>query len=136
VGRADATGCAARGSSGGSEGFTLVELLIVLLIIGVLLAIAIPSLLGFAGRADQAAARANVAAARPAIEAYYADNGSYNAGMTLAKLKASYAAGLNLSAEPVIIAGTSYCIQSTVGGAAAHMSGPGGPAGITLTGSC
>jgi prepilin-type N-terminal cleavage/methylation domain-containing protein len=122
--------------SGGSAGFTLVELLIVLLIFGVLLAIAVPSLLGFAGRAERAAARANVAAARPAIEAYYMDNGSYNAGMTLAKLKASYAAGLKLSAEPVTIAGSSYCIQSTVGGATAHVTGPAGPGGITLTGSC
>jgi prepilin-type N-terminal cleavage/methylation domain-containing protein len=122
--------------SGSSAGFTLVELLIVLLILGVLLAIAVPSLLGFAGRAERAAARANVAAARPAIEAYYMDNGSYNAGMTLAKLKASYAAGLKLSAEPVTIAGSSYCIQSTVGGATAHVTGPAGPGGITLTGSC
>jgi type IV pilus assembly protein PilE len=124
-----------RADARGSEGFTLVELLVVLLIFGILIAIAVSSLLSFAGRAERASARANVAAARPAIEAYYADNGSYNAGMTLAKLKASYAAGLTLSAEP-ITAGTTYCIQSTVGGATAHMTGPAGPAGITLSGSC
>jgi Tfp pilus assembly protein PilE len=105
------------------------------LIFGVLIAIAVSSLLSFAGRAERASARANVAAARPAIEAYYADNGSYNAGMTLARLKASYAAGIALSAEPTA-AGTTYCIQSTVGGATAHMTGRAGPAGITLSGSC
>ncbi|MEY2433665.1 MAG: type pilus assembly protein PilA [Acidimicrobiaceae bacterium] len=136
VRRADARGAADGESCSGSAGFTLVELLIVLLIIGVLLAIAVPSLLTFAGRAERAAARANVAAARPAIEAYFVDNGSYNAGMSLAKLKASYAAGIKLSAEPIIVSGTTYCIQSTVGGKTAHMTGPAGPGGITMSGSC
>ena len=59
------------------EGFTLIELLVVLVIIAVLLAIAVPSYLGFKERAEKRAAQSNIRAAIPAAEAFYSDNGDY-----------------------------------------------------------
>jgi type IV pilus assembly protein PilA len=68
-------------------GFTLIELLVVIIIIGILLAIAVPSYLGFRDRANNSAAQANVRSAVPAVEAYYSDNGTY-ANMSVGALQA------------------------------------------------
>jgi type IV pilus assembly protein PilA len=104
-------------------GFTLIELLVVIIIIGVLLAIAIPSYLKFRDRANESAAKANVRASIPAIEAYYADNDTY-AGVTLAGLQASYDAGVKNITFGSTLNATTYCVQSTVGQATYNKQGP------------
>ncbi len=114
-------------------GFTLIELLVVLVIIGILLAIAVPSYLGFKDRANKSATKANVRAALPAVEAFYSDNGTY-VGATVTKLKASYDAGISLGTIKSA-SGTAYCAESTtLGGFKAHRTGPAGA--ITITGAC
>ncbi len=117
--------------SGNREGgFTLIELLVVLVILGILLAIAVPSYLGFRDRAQRKAAQSNVRAAIPAAEAYYSDNSHYT-GMTPANLKL-IDAGLKVSVGAAT--STGYCLYNTQGTYLAHVSGPGGQ--VTLTGTC
>ena len=112
----------------GEAGFTLVELLVVVAIVGVLVAIAVPSYLGFGGRAADSSAKANLRAALPSAEAYYVDNGTY-AGMTAGILRSQYDAGL---APGVAIAGTptqsGYCLADSVDGHTWSVAGPGAPA--------
>jgi type IV pilus assembly protein PilA len=105
------------------SGFTLIELLVVLVIIGVLLAIAVPSYLGFKKRAEKSAAQSNVRAAIPAMEAFYSDNGTY-VGATLASLRA-----IDSGLASVTISGlstTAYTISFTQGSCWGSITGPGG----------
>jgi prepilin-type N-terminal cleavage/methylation domain-containing protein len=109
------------------QGFTIVEMIIVLMIIGILTSITVGSYLGARERGERSAAMANVRAVVAPVHAYQFDNGTYE-GMTLAGLKADYDATLEPSlysfGDPSNLTDTSYCVQSTAGGETFRKAGP------------
>ena len=60
------------------KGFTLIELMIVVAIVGILAAIAIPNFLNYQCKAKQAEAKALLGNVRVAQEAYFAENDVYS----------------------------------------------------------
>jgi type IV pilus assembly protein PilA len=120
------------------SGFTLIELLVVLIIIGILLAIAVPSYLGFRDKAQKTAAASDVRESIPAVEAFYSDNGTYagidTSGAASAALK-GYDSGL--SSGLVLFGNASgYCISETNGTHSAKVVGPGGTVNPNDPGVC
>jgi type IV pilus assembly protein PilA len=131
------------------SGFTLIELLVVLIIIGVLLAIAIPSYLGFQKSAQQTASASDVRQAIPDAENYYANNNQDYTGITKALLQASDPGMLvvgvngatngittvatNAAADGTTPAGQEYCISAVQSGQYAGVAGPGGTVVAKLT---
>jgi type IV pilus assembly protein PilA len=109
-----------------SEGFTLIELLVVIVIIGILLAIAIPSYLGFRKQAQDTAGKSNVREAVPSAESFYASNGTYSA-MDFTALQ-GIDSGLSSTVKVVVLnSGANYCLGAPgTSGTNWYFMGPGG----------
>jgi len=66
-------------------GFTLIELLIVIVILGILAAAVVFSVRGIQNRGQAAACKSDISTVQTAVEAHYAQAGSYT-GVTAASL--------------------------------------------------
>src|SRR5579862_1084314 len=64
----------------GEQGFTLIELMVVVLIIAILIAIAIPTFLGARQKAQDRAAQSNLRNALTAVKTAYVDTQDYTTG--------------------------------------------------------
>jgi len=66
------------------DGFTLVELMIVVAIIGILAAIAFPQFANMVAKAEEGVTKGNLGAIRSALSIYYSDNEGMKPGVTSA----------------------------------------------------
>ncbi len=111
------------------KGFTLIELMIVIAIIGILAAIAIPQFSAYRQRSYNSAAQADLRNAATAQEAYYVDFSGYISDPMANLVGSTY--GLYMSAN-VTLTGTggdnSYTMTSTnsKGNKTYSLTGPGG----------
>ncbi len=113
------------------SGFTLIEIAIVVVIIAVLVALAIPAYMGFTGGAQNTATEANVRSAIPAAEKMAGTNGNY-AGINGNALRA-IAAGMPSTIKAVAVnSSNGYCIQDTENSGASYYNYVGGNASAVL----
>jgi prepilin-type N-terminal cleavage/methylation domain-containing protein len=108
------------------KGFTLLELVIVMMILAILMTVGVVSYVGFRDHAHVAVAKSNVRAIMPAIESYNADNRGYD-NMTLDLLKTNYDQAIDLAKYSLSgVTATSFCISSTSAGQTFRKVGPSG----------
>jgi type IV pilus assembly protein PilA len=117
------------------DGFTIIELLIVVIIIGILVSITVPAFMGLQDRANKSAAMTAVRAASSDIEAYYADNGTF-AGISADVLKSDYDETLDTTSLYVHSTGTndvSFIACSVSSGWYGYKLGPAEPTASSST---
>jgi prepilin-type N-terminal cleavage/methylation domain-containing protein len=91
-------------------GFTLVELLVVMLMLTILIAIAVPAFFGQSDKARDAEAKQALGAARTAIELIEREQSSY-AGITAADLEEQEPTLVDVTLEEPITTNNTYTLQ-------------------------
>lgn len=126
-----------------SYAFTIVELLIVIVIIGVLAAITIISYTGITARATTASLQSDLANAKKKLDLYYAENSSYPTALDINKCPSAPKIDTNNCLKPssgsdFIYNGneTSFNLTSSKGSVQYGISNNSGPIAITQPSDC
>jgi prepilin-type N-terminal cleavage/methylation domain-containing protein len=111
----------------GQKGFTLIELMIVIAIIGILAAIAIPQFTAYRQRGFNAAMQSDLRNAATAQEAFYTDSQTYTTDTTLLAPR-GFTASANVIVVPNPADTASYTMVAThtSGISTWTLTGPGG----------
>jgi prepilin-type N-terminal cleavage/methylation domain-containing protein len=111
------------------RGFTLVEILVVIILVAILSMLALSAYIGYRERAHDAAAQENIHRLVPSIQGYFVDHDSYS-GMTIADLTTSYDSSIDpglFSLGSVAPTQSTYCVHSSSSGRTWRKSGPAAP---------
>jgi general secretion pathway protein G len=106
-----------RAGKGSDKGFTLVELLIVIVILGILATVTVFAVRGITDKGKTSSCAADKSTIQTAIESYFANNSTYPA--TLAALSPAFTADPPSTAKWAYVSTTpfsSYTLAATAGG--------------------
>lgn len=96
-----------------TTGFTLIELMIVVAVIGLLAAIALPSYSSYVARAKRAEVRAEILKAEGWLERFYTENNRFSSGTALTDTTVPAAFSSRFGSVPAS-GGANYTISLTV----------------------